>query len=109
MDNQLAEKLSLAMERTAAAVERLAAAMEGRDVQPPRLASGLGPATLRPTHARVAKRRGRPPDTDADRDRHICEHWKASGYVKYEDFARKNGHKTSEVKKAVDRNRHRKK
>jgi len=99
MDNQLVERLAIALERTAAATERLVAVLAGRDIRP----------SVRPSEHRPATKRGRKVDTDPEEDRRIHERYKASGVRKYEDFAMKHDYKPREVKLAIDRDRHRKK
>ncbi len=54
------------------------------------------------------KRRGRPPDTDAKADQKIAEAWKTKSYKIYEDLGKEIGKTKLEVKKAIDRHRHRK-
>jgi hypothetical protein len=69
----------------------------------PRVA-GDGNATAK---SRPAKKRGRPPDTDSEKDRGLAEQWRASGCLTYAEFAKQNGYKVRDVMKAVARHRQR--
>jgi hypothetical protein len=53
------------------------------------------------------KKKGRPPDTDAKEDRRIAQAWKTGTYSSLEDLAQALGKKKEEVKRALDRHRHR--
>ena len=53
------------------------------------------------------RRGGRPPDTDPMEDRRIAEAWKTGAYGSHEDLAREFGMTKQEVKRALDRHRHR--
>ena len=56
-----------------------------------------------PDPAAKRKRRGRPPDTDADEDQRIYDAWKTGRYRTYEELAREFGVKKLEVRRAIDR------
>jgi hypothetical protein len=51
--------------------------------------------------------KGRPTDTDEREDRRIAEAWKTKRYKTYEDLGTELGKTALEVKRAVDRHRHR--
>ena len=66
--------------------------------------AGEGNATAK---NKPAKKRGRPPDTDPEKDRRLVEQWRASGCRTCAEFAGKNGYRPREVKNAIDRDRKR--
>lgn len=53
------------------------------------------------------KRTGRPPDTDAKRDRRIADAWRTKEYENLDDLARAFGTSKPDVKRALDRDRKR--
>jgi hypothetical protein len=60
-----------------------------------------------PTSRKRRRKGGRPPDTDAKEDRRIAQAWKTGNYSSLEDLAKAIGKKKHEVRKALDRHRHR--
>jgi hypothetical protein len=68
--------------------------------------SDLNTTRSEPASSR-GKRAGRPTDTDVKEDRRIATAWKTRQYESYEELAAALGKSKSEVKRALDRHRHR--
>jgi hypothetical protein len=77
--------------------------------QPPEVRSEGDGRTVVPTQVTEPRRRsgGRPADTDVREDRRIAEAWKTSQFKSLEDLAKTLGKAKHEVRKALDRHRHR--
>jgi hypothetical protein len=70
--------------------------------------SGKTPAEKAPRKTgRERRKRGRPTNTDAEKDRRIREAWQSGEYTFYADLARALDISEWEVRAAIDRQRHR--